>query len=353
MSIFSPIQRLMRRNAAKQLQARYNLHSATPDELYGEYAPLFHQVQAIAANGDFETLEQLWNEAWESQARTASGVHLFQAIPAWFESFFEDSNQHEQFAVALDNAYNTNRTPLVSGMLASAHAEAAFEERGGEWAHKVKESQWSGFRANMEAAHSILGDTYETAGDHFAWWDSFYTVNFYGGGDAEAVNYAFNKLWDLSPSNVGSLSTFGIGLLPRWKGTSSADVEDFARAAMERTESELGRGAYALVHCAFPNIGSLPIEDTKAEARFLEASCMDLIERFPGQGMKIRAANLMVWAESGNGLANVFNTGLTSVDHDLMGYESDEDAISALLDHLVIVDQYSRKHSDGVALRNA
>lgn len=353
MSIFSPIQRLMRRSATKALQAKYNLHTATPEELYGDYAPLFYQVQTLAANGDFETLERLWNEAWEKKDRTASGVHLFQALPAWFAAYFEKQDQHEQFATLLDKTYKTNPTPLSAAMLAAAHADAAFEERGGAWAHKVKESQWDGFRSNMEAAHQILGDTHEMSGDHFMWWDSFYTVNFYGGGDAETVNYAFNKLWDLSPSNVGSLSTFGIGLLPRWKGTSSADVESFARAAVERTKDELGRGAYALVHSAFPNTGSLPMEDTDVDPEFLEASCMDLIERFPGQGMKIRAANLMVWIESGNGLARVFNTGLTSVDHELMGWENDTEAIASLLDLLVIVDQYARKNSDGVALRDA
>lgn len=353
MGVVASLFELIETPSSKKFKNRYGMHIATPQDLYGRHVGTREEVHRILKRENYSALEDMWNGYWASQERMDSGSFVFSAMTGWVTEFYADNGGNVGRVNALLKAYETHPTVFFSALLGEAFFDLGSEERGDEWAKDVAPNQWNGFHSGLEVAADVLMRHAEEGQDNYLWNFSFYLVAFYGGASREVSNAAYERLFELAPSCYSVLATRGIGLLPRWSGTSPGDVDEFARTAMVHTRNELGRGAYAMVHSQFTNMYALEAHDTAVDPALLEAACMDLIERFPGQYLKMQAASLMIWVGSDNGLAKVFNSGLNSVDKEAFNLGFDKQAMNRLVRALLKVEKASKGRGDAIELRQS
>lgn len=302
--------------AAARAARSLGLRAATPEETYGTHAPARRDVAAMRAQGRLGELEALHARAVETMDRLPDMGRLHVALVAWAHDAGPRTGAASPARVAPFAAeFARTPTPFWAGVYAHALHRSAMVVRGSGGLRAQRHRHTCAVL--VQQARTVLDSV--DAADDLAWWGARHALTQLDGTSSAEAAGVFEKLVSLDPGNLDAYYEAARHALPSGGGAGGADVERVAVRAREGCSPELGAGGYALTWWSLSDQGRYDAHGTGMDLDLAVRGFGDLMGRHGGVPLHNRFARTMAWAGSQQLVAELFASGLRSIDHRAWG----------------------------------
>jgi hypothetical protein len=241
-----------------------------------------YQADARAAfeRCDLVALEAIYLDSYAALETLPDGCRGYTAIEDLVDAAFDlertTLDDAERLLQRLHDAWDGgDKTGFASAICARSFFAIGSMYRGRDVAVDVEGESWRAFNTCVERAHAILIESAQQAYDCPIWHRSLFSMAITDGCTGAQRQSRFERALGFDPYEVGLYSQRATQLLPCWHGTY-AEVEAFARYAVERTSAQLGNSIYARIYAHICAEAHVP--DTSADWAHLKAGFEDWFE---------------------------------------------------------------------------
>lgn len=328
--------------ARAKVIAERGLRLATDQETFGKYATLRTYVSTLAENGGLAEFDALYSEAWESKARIPDGRPVYAMLISWVTDNSPSTLEGMQdYLDPFAHRYRIEPSPITAALYAQALLYLAGLERGAAWAQQTSPAQWAGFAAAISSARAVLDETQDAAEGSYIWHEVAYQLSLFTDGGRSGLDAAMERAWRLDRNNLALIALHIQYLLPRWAGQSEQDADEFARHAAQLTANEFGAGAYAVGYLTLANYPQVDAEDTAADPELVHRGFIDLMQRNACVRTHNDFARTMSWLNQEHLVTQIFDNGLSVIDHGSWQGDSPEESMELAVRALMFARENS------------
>jgi hypothetical protein len=213
---------------------------------------LQERVEQLIWWGDFDAVERLLQLAEADRRTDANGdtalMHLNRGLgypgsradkhPAYLK---------EWLRLAQDWAKRRPDSPLAHRLVAEAHTDHAWYERGSGYAKSVGEEGFKAFRAHIEAARAHLLAHPAMLEQSSQIYHPLLTIGMASGWTPKLMLSLVREGLKRNPRDFSLFFKAQLALTPKWSGDARA-IEDLIQLAVQHTEAEFGLEYYARLY---------------------------------------------------------------------------------------------------------
>lgn len=259
--------------------------------------------------------------------RLPDGNPLGASVAKWMSQpetlAFEE--RRDDFVAPFREVYAERPSAFRAAVLAEACFAAAQDARGVGPASSVSEKTWAISQRWNERGVEVLRSHADDGQTNLPWQSSRYTAVQHLGSSLDELNATFTQVFSLDTTNLFSLRTHGVFLLPRWLGNGPADLQASATWAAE--QSELGDGAYAYIHGLIPAIGGVMPNEVACDVARIDQGYIALHERCASLRLLNEHAATLWLTGSLERVHHIFADGLRRIDHVAWGGDTSKEGM--------------------------
>jgi hypothetical protein len=298
------------------------------------YAAIERRLKQHAAAHDFNAIAKAFDALFADKQFCGNGYRTYRVVPPLLLGPIEAAamagdapfvaKSLEMFAAwwAADKT-----DPAAAAIYARALTVAGYARSAQGVAERSAPDALSELRDTCGFARSVLAHAGSLGRRHWLWRQADFVLTFVawnaGVEDEDALLPSFAAVQTLDPYEFGIYDDRAVQLLPHWAGRGAGPtsgsrtlgaVDQFARAAVERTANRFGELMYARV---YDNVlGFEDAECTLVDPDRLLAGFADWYQRFPSQALANRyAAHAHAFGDDAC-VANLFRTALSEIHPD-------------------------------------
>jgi hypothetical protein len=242
-------------------------------------------AQAMLRRSDFRQFEELHRTSFAGLLTLSNGQRQFAVLEQQIGSYFSPGElspvDAEARLVAFEAAWTASkRSPFMAAVYGIALANTGYCYRGTDVAGNVSQSSWDMLHSYNEQAHDVFLMAADRSTDSPFWHRALFSIGLADGCSPEQLARRFERALVFDPCDIDIHTTRAYQLLPRWHG-SYAELEQFAKAAVVLTRSELGTSIYARIYASLNTMEAVP--STKANWPKLKQGYEDWLSLVPNQ----------------------------------------------------------------------
>jgi len=221
------------------------------DEL-GDRKEIYDKVKELLYADDYTGLEKMANEYRINETRTSSGLWKLTLYYAGFDEILSyQTNSPEKWSELLHkfelwkSKYPKSATPFIAKSIILM--KQAWSIRGTGYSNTVAKEAWAPFYKKIEESRRVLEESQSVSKLDPNW----YVVMSDIANIESWENYKFEKLINEGLSSNPYFYQLYFSAMyyytPKWHGNAK-QIEEFARAALERTKEQEGHSMYARIY---------------------------------------------------------------------------------------------------------